>query len=192
MFPDRDLVIACTSNIAMVTQMNDNLPNIIAETVLDLPKTVGDWIEDVAVPAVKELYKNIALTAQGFLPPKVPNKPASFANNLKAYVGEYSDPLWGSFEIGITKEKDSATGKEKEVLTFKYNDFNSTLEHYHYDAFVATFNDVLFMFRALITFSPDPVPGKHSKSSGGLPIKRLQIQELPAGDGISKSVFEKK
>ncbi|KAG0211785.1 hypothetical protein BGX33_004062 [Mortierella sp. NVP41] len=200
MFPDQDLVIASLSNIVMVSQLAHNLPYPIAETVLDLPKknnTSGekeDWIEDVAVPQVKEFYNNVALLTQGFLPEKVPNKPPTFSDNLQAYTGEYSHPYWGKFMIGLERKKTHKDGKdekEEEVLTFKFNEFGSSLEHYHFDAFVATFDDPLLKTRALISFVPNSMGEEQQQHAKDQPVKSLHIQELPAGEGISHSVFKR-
>ncbi|KAG0281624.1 hypothetical protein BGZ95_001478 [Linnemannia exigua] len=154
-YPDYDLVIASTSNIVKVSEVADFLPTLIAEILLDLPRNTIDWIEEVAVPAVKEYYSAVAMIAQGaLLPSKIPNKPATFANNLSAYVGEYSDPQFGSFIIRLETGNNKTT-----TLTYKYNEFTSTLEHYHYDAFVATLDDPLLKFKALINFSAEPISG---------------------------------
>ncbi|KAF9152142.1 hypothetical protein BG015_005731 [Linnemannia schmuckeri] len=194
MFPHDDLVIASTSNIVKVSQIGDYIPLHIADVLFDLPiNSTFDWIEEMAVPEVKGYYTAMKQLGQGFLPPQIPNKPATFANNLSAYVGEYADPLFGKFVIGLEKKKDPNTGKEIEVLTYKYNEFASTLEHYHYDAFVATLDDPLLRFRALMTFSADPVKGgEKGGDKKKRPIMRMQIQELPAGTGISKKIFKKR
>ncbi|KAF9905736.1 hypothetical protein EC991_001339 [Linnemannia zychae] len=198
MYPDHDLVITSVSNIAGVTQISDYLPTRIAETLLDLPKDNNsniDWIEELAVPEIKAYYSAVRELAQGFLPPKIPNKPATFANNLRAYVGEYTDPQFGTFVIDLeTRTTNSSTGTRKEeVLTFKYNELTSILEHYHYDGFVATLDDVMLKFKALITFSADPISGGGDKNDKkNQPIKRMQIQELPAGAGISKKIFKRR
>ncbi|KAF9137500.1 hypothetical protein BGX30_010155 [Mortierella sp. GBA39] len=193
MFPDDDLVIATTSNIAKVTQISDYIPIEIANVLLDLPiNKTFDWIEELAVPEVKAYYTAAEELSHGFLPPQIPNKPATFANNLRAYVGEYTDPLFGTFVVELEEKKDSKTGKKKEVLTYRYNEFRSVLEHYHYDAFVVTMNDPLLKFRALMTFSADPVKGEKGGDKKKKPIMRMQIQELPAGMGISKKIFKKR
>lgn len=193
MFPDDDLVIASTSNIAKISQIGDYIPIQIANVLLDLPiNKTFDWIEESAVPEIKAYYTAVKELSQGFLPPKIPNKPATFANNLRAYVGEYNDPLFGTFFVGLEEKKDPKTGKKKEVLTYKYNEFKSVLEHYHYDASVATFYDPLLKFRALMTFSADPVKGEKGGDKKKRPIMRMQIQELPAGTGISKKIFKKR
>ncbi|KAG0373103.1 hypothetical protein BGX24_012156, partial [Mortierella sp. AD032] len=186
-YPDYDLVIASTTNIVKVSEVADILPTVIAEILLDLPRSTIDWVEEIAVPAVKEYYSAVTLIAQGaLLPPKIPNKPAMFANNLRAYVGEYSDPQFGSFFIGLETDNNKTT-----TLTYKYNELTSTLEHYHYDAFVATLDDPLLKYKALITFSADPVSGGDNDKKKR-PITRMQIQELPAGVDISKKVFKKR
>ncbi|KAF9135331.1 hypothetical protein BGW39_003438 [Mortierella sp. 14UC] len=194
-YPDHDLVIASVSNIVGIYQIANYLPKIISETLLDLPKDSSsniDWIEEIAVPQVKAYYAATAELAQGFLPPKVPNKPATFANNLRAYAGEYSDPQFGTVTIGLeTQSTNSSTGA-KEVLTFKYSVFNSTLEHYHYDAFVATLENPMVRTKALITFSADPVSGREKEDKKKRPIARMQIQELPLAMGISDKVFKRR
>ncbi|KAF9135330.1 hypothetical protein BGW39_003437 [Mortierella sp. 14UC] len=152
-----------------------------------------DWVEEIAVSEIRTYYSTARKSAQGFLPPKVPNKPATFANNLRDYIGEYSDPQFGTFVIGLeTQTTNSSTEAKKEVLTYKYNEFTSTLGHYHYDGFVATLDDALLKFRALITFYADPVSGGEKGDKKKRPIARMQIQELPAGEGISKKVFKRR
>ncbi|KAF9932962.1 hypothetical protein FBU30_006948 [Linnemannia zychae] len=190
-FPDQDLIIASTTNIASISHIGDILPTYISEIVLDLPKSTTDWVEEIAVPLTKETYQQLAITKQGALPPKIPNKPATFADNLLAYVGKYHDILFGTFEIGL--EERAVPGQRdimEKVLTLKYNELWSTLEHYHYDSFVVTFTDVLVKFRALVTFSSEPRSFGDRKKK--LPMVRLQIQELPAGHGISKRVFKRR
>ncbi|KAF9337142.1 hypothetical protein BGZ91_009633 [Linnemannia elongata] len=193
MFPDDDLVIASTSNIVKISQIGYYLPIQIADVMLDLPiNKTSDWIEELAVPQVKEYYTTAKKLSQGFLPPQIPNKPATFANNLRAYVGEYTDPLFGTFVIELEEKEDSKTGRKKEVLTYKYNELTSVLEHYHYDAFVATLDDPLLKFRALMTFSADPVKGEKGGDQKKRPIMRMQIQEMLYGAGISKKIFKKR
>ncbi|KAF9905735.1 hypothetical protein EC991_001338 [Linnemannia zychae] len=191
-YPDHDLVVASVSNIVGVSQISSYLPTLISETLLDLPKSNIDWIEEIAVPQVKAYYSMMTERSQGFLPAKIPNKPATFANNLRAYTGEYSDPEFGTFSIGLeTKSISSSAGAENEgVLTYKYGWFNSTLEHYHFDSFVATLDNPMLRTKVLITFSADPISGG-DKNDKNQPITRMQIQEMPLGMGISKKVFKK-
>jgi hypothetical protein len=191
MFPEDDLVIASTSNIVKITQINDYIPIRIAEELLDLPvNKTFDWIEGAAVPEVQAYYAAMKELSQGFLPARIPNKPATFANNLRAYAGEYFDPLFGTFFVAVEERKDDKTGKMKEVLTYKYNEFTSVLEHYHYDAFVATLDDPMIQFRALMTFSSDPASKGDDKGKKRA-MTRMQIQEIPAGQGIQKKIFKK-
>ncbi|KAG0358788.1 hypothetical protein BGX24_005913, partial [Mortierella sp. AD032] len=183
-YPDHDLVISSTSNIFGGSQFAEVLPSLIAETLLDLPKSDIDWVEDLGVPLSKSFYDRL-LAPTDDLPPKIPKKPATFANNLSAYVGEYSDPQFGTFVIGLEK------GNKTTTLTYKFNEFTSTLKHYHNDAFVASLDEPLFHYDALITFSTDPVSGR-GRDKKKQSITRMQIQEVPGAMGISKKVFKKR
>ena len=179
MFPDQDLVIASLSNLAEINTLINAVHFYVVETLLDIKSNV-DWIEGFALPRVTALYESKAQAVQGSLPPQIPNKPATFAHNLKAYVGSYSDPLWGTWVIGVDKQKNATTGKEEEVLTYKLNEFGSVLEHYHYDAFVATINDVLLQTRMLMTFT--------IRSNR---VVTLHIQDPFAVVGMSNTTFKK-
>ncbi|KAG0273109.1 hypothetical protein BGZ96_005017 [Linnemannia gamsii] len=192
MFPYDDLVIASTSNIAKVTQIGEYLPIRIAEGLLDIPvSSTFDWVEELAVPEVRDFYTAWDQYSKGLIPPQVPNKPATFANNLHAYAGEYYDPLFGTFSVAVETTKDDKTGKTKEVLMYRYNGITSMLKHHHYDAFVVTLDDPVLLFKALITFSSDPV-SKGGDKGKKRPISRLQIQEIHAAAGIQKRIFKKR
>ncbi|KAF9135332.1 hypothetical protein BGW39_003439 [Mortierella sp. 14UC] len=193
-YPNHDPVITSTTNILSGAQIADSLSPLIAETLLDLLKSNIniDWIEEIAVPIVKGNHKNVALLAPGAFTPRIPNKPPTFPNNLRAYVGVYSDPQFGTFVIGL-EATNTTTSRKDDLLTYKYTEFTSTPKHYHYNSFVATLDDPMLRIKALITFSADPVFGADGKDDmKNRPITRMQIQELPAGLDISKKLFKKR
>ena len=155
---------------------------------------------DETVPEVKKMYELIAKNAQGLLPTRIPDKPATFSNSLEAYVGEYTHPYWGDFEISLKREEGLLTegeeggagesgknSKKNEALTFRFNGFGSVLEHYHNDSFVATLHNALTNTRALISFSFHPTLSNDSSPH----IEGLYLQEL-LGEGLSESLFKKK
>ncbi|KAI8603714.1 beta-lactamase/transpeptidase-like protein [Dissophora ornata] len=141
MFPDADLVIACLSN-ANMTSLPGEIPYLIADRVLGLPKT-QDWVE-VAIEKTRGWYAMKAtMSKTNFLkrkddPPK---------HQLCAYVGQYSDSVFGSVSIRQEREKGG-----EEVLYFKMRTFDSKLDHHHFDTFSTLLKDFGFQLGASITF----------------------------------------
>ncbi|KAF9364296.1 hypothetical protein BGX34_002003 [Mortierella sp. NVP85] len=151
-FPDADLVIVVLSNTNSSSLINC-LPMYIAEKLLDLP-TTQDWMSDLAVKGTKAIY-DIRETALGWdhLPKRIPDKPA--AQELQAYEGTYTHPALG--EITVRLEADSlttttTTTQKMDALFAKLGPFDSKLEHYHFDSFVVTLNDVDVKLTDLVTF----------------------------------------
>lgn len=225
-FPDHDLVIAMLANTCTFGHVCSFLPFSIATPMLNLPdvKVVKDedgddsWINGGAIPLAKEAYAGVEMIGEGiFLPIAVADRnPLMFAGDLKAYVGVYSHPFWGEFEITlgdkeeeeeevVMVEEDSGdpssttvTKKEEEkesedqVLRFRYNEYTSILEHYDQNMFIATFDDVLFKMRALMSFLPDTETLQQGLSdSNEFPRESLQIQDLVGALGISNALFSK-
>ncbi|KAG0064432.1 hypothetical protein BGZ89_009099 [Linnemannia elongata] len=230
-FPDHDLVIAMLANTCTFGHVCSFLPFSIATPMLNLPdvKVVKDedgddsWINGGAIPLVKEAYAGIEMIGEGiFLPIAVADRnPLMFAGDLKAYVGVYSHPFWGEFEITlgdkeeeevvvevvevvmveedggdpssttVTKEEEEKES-EDHVLRFRYNEYTSILEHYDQNMFIATFDDVLFKMRALMSFLPDTETLQQGLSdSNEFPRENLQIQDLVGALGISNALFSK-
>lgn len=86
---------------------------------------------------------------------------------LKDYAGEYEHPAYGIFSV--TNSGDSLTGK--------YNSFNFTLEHFHYDVFQTKDN---------VNFDNEKISFLSNKKGD---IDKLAISLEPAVDDI---VFTKK
>ncbi|KAF9284110.1 hypothetical protein BGZ88_010129 [Linnemannia elongata] len=225
-FPDHDLVIAMLANTCTFGHVCSFLPFSIATPMLNLPdvKVVKDedgddsWIKGGAIPLAKEAYAGVELIGEGiFLPIAVADRnPLMFAGDLKAYVGVYSHPFWGEFEITlgdkeeeeeevvmveedggdpssttVTKEEEEKES-EDQVLRFRYNEYTSILEHYDQNMFIATFDDVLFKMRALMSFLPDTETLQQGLSdSNEFPRENLQIQDLVGALGISNALFSK-
>ncbi len=89
------------------------------------------------------------------------------SHSLKDYAGEYEHPAYGVFSI--TNSSDSLTGK--------YNSFNFTLEHFHYD---------IIQSKDDIVFSEQKISFLSNKKGD---IDKLTISLEPAVDDI---VFVKK
>ncbi|KAK3840528.1 MAG: beta-lactamase/transpeptidase-like protein [Linnemannia elongata] len=192
-----------------------NLPD--AKTIKD-EKGDDSWIEGGAIPLAKEAYAGLELISEGiFLPIAVADRnPLMFADDLKAYVGVYSHPCWGEFKITLGDKDEEKEEKEKvmvknddpssttvaneqeekerkdQVLRFQYNEYTSTLEHYDQNTFIATFDDVLFKMRALVSFLPNTETSQQGlPDSNEFPRENLQIQDLVGAIGISDALFSK-
>ncbi|KAF9120496.1 hypothetical protein BGX30_003135 [Mortierella sp. GBA39] len=219
-FPDHDLVIAMLANTSTFGHVNSFLPFSIATPMLNLSgvKTIKDengydsWIEKGAIPLANEAYAGLELIGGGIFSPiaVADRNPLMFADDLKAYVGVYSHPFWGEFQITlggkggeeekesgdpssttITKEEEEKK-KEDQVLRFRYNEYTSTLEHYDQNTFIATFDDVLFKMQVLMSFLPDTETSQQGlPDSNEFPRENLQIQDVVGALGISDAVFSK-
>ncbi|KAG9065227.1 hypothetical protein KI688_002550 [Linnemannia hyalina] len=221
-FPDHDLVVVMLANTSVFGHVNSFLQFSIATPMLNISgvKTIKDenghdsWIEKGAIPIAEEGYAGIEFIGGGvFLPIAVADRnPLMFADDLKAYVGVYSDPFWGEFHITlgdkeeeeekkkegkdpsstiITKAEEEKK-KEREVLRFRYNEYTSTLEHYDQNTFIATFDDVLFKMQVLMSFLPDTETSQQGlPDSNEFPRENLKIQDVVGALGISDAVFSK-
>ncbi|KAF9994050.1 hypothetical protein BGZ80_006130 [Entomortierella chlamydospora] len=128
-YPDDDLVIAQLSNVQHF-QLAKNLARYIADELLDLPRT-KDWIFVEAVKETKSSYEDLAKEMAGDLPERILNKPAT--HPTQAYVGEYSNPVYGKIKICLGCDKSGEDGS----LYFELWGCKDKLEHYHFDSFVA-------------------------------------------------------
>jgi hypothetical protein len=218
MFPDHDLVIAILANTSTFRHVCTFLPFSIATPLLNIPnmknkKDSDDedkWIEASAIPKAEEAYAAVEFLAGGAFPvldDTEETSPLTFEDDLGAYVGEYTHPFWGKFEITLVDRKEgegdrkisSSKSGQKEgkverkepVLRFRYNEYTSTLEHYDHDTFIATFEDALFKMRALMSFLPDVETLKELPDSKEFPRENLVIQNLPGAIGISEALFSK-
>ncbi|KAF9547062.1 hypothetical protein EC957_008911 [Mortierella hygrophila] len=222
-FPDHDLVVAMLANTGALGHITSFLQFSIAIPMLNLPgvEIIKDenghdsWIEKGAIPIAKEGYAGIELIGDGvFLPIAVADRnPLMFADDLKAYVGVYSHPFWGEFQItlgdkeeeeeeekkesrdplstAITK-KEEEKKKEDQVLRFRYNEYTSTLEHYDQNTFIATFDDIVFKMQVLMSFLPDTETSQQGlPDSNEFPRESLKIQDVVGAIGISNAVFSK-
>ncbi|KAG0006848.1 hypothetical protein BGZ65_002883 [Modicella reniformis] len=131
-YPHADLVIAQLFNI-YPCELGPILDYHIVDELLNLPKT-ENWLLDVAVKETKMAYDTLASTLHGNLPQRVLNRPPT--HPWQAYVGMYFNPVFG--DISVRMERNIVTGEE--ALFFIYVSFDDQLVHYHYDAFVMTFD----------------------------------------------------
>jgi hypothetical protein len=166
-FPDADLVIVALTNTNSSSLINC-LPLYIAEKLLDLP-TTQDWISDLALTGTKTIYDiREAALGRDHLPKRVPDKPAAQA--LQAYEGTYTHPALGEITVRVEADSSSTTTtttttKQMDALFSKLGPFDSKLEHYHFDSFVVTLNDVDVKLTDLVTFrtaSDGSVVGLHT------------------------------
>ncbi|KAK3804555.1 MAG: beta-lactamase/transpeptidase-like protein [Linnemannia elongata] len=130
LFPDSDLVVAVLSNI-YAAMLPTFVPYYLADEILNLPRT-QDWMSQVAVNMTLETYRYIAESSQGTLPPRIKDKPTT--HPLHQYAGVYFNPLFGN--ISITLETSEADGVSNKGLHMRFNNFQSSMEHYHFDSFV--------------------------------------------------------
>ncbi|KAG0275456.1 hypothetical protein BGZ96_003791 [Linnemannia gamsii] len=178
------------------------------------------WIQASAVPMAKEAYTAVELAAEGIFSifaDADEKKPLTFEDDLGAYIGDYAHPFWGKFEITLVDREEVKGGKVDEkkgekdrkisssnfnqeegtdegkepVLRFRYNEYTSTLEHYNHNTFIATFDDVLFKMRVLMSFLPEVETSKELSDSKEFPRENLMIQELPWATGINEVLFSK-
>jgi hypothetical protein len=224
MFPELDLVIAMLSNTSDIGHFSNFLPYSIATPFFDIPgmrnnrDSAGEdkWIAVSAIPKAEETYAAVELIAGGIFSALDDNEertPLTFKDDLGAYVGEYTHPFWGRFEISLVEGKEEKGGEGEQgdreisssksdqevgqeewkepVLRFRYNEYTSMLEHYDHNTFIAIFDDVLFKMRVLMSFLPDVETLKEQPDSKEFPIENLAIQDLPGAMGISEALFYK-
>ncbi|KAF9128546.1 hypothetical protein BGW39_004963 [Mortierella sp. 14UC] len=154
-FPDDDLVIAQLANIQL-TGLLDNINFFIADMLLDLPLT-QDWLFDVAVRKTSKMYQLTDAQSEKGIPPQIKNRPSLLPR--EELVGEFEDALYGRLIVTTTvvlcqKEERDGDEEEKEEnkLEFRYNNYKSILEHYHFDAFKAVFSDLGETFAVTVCY----------------------------------------
>ncbi|KAG0204122.1 hypothetical protein BGX28_003845 [Mortierella sp. GBA30] len=146
MFPDDDLVIAQLHNIVR-PELARHIQFHIADHILNLPKT-KDWISVEAVNGTKEYYENFAKESEGIgrVPERIPDQPPT--HHLRAYVGEYSHPLYGTVSVGLdVDEKD-----DNDLLMFNWFDRVYKMQHHHFDLFLVKVSNPSGTEMELITF----------------------------------------
>ncbi|KAG0279607.1 hypothetical protein BGZ95_000740 [Linnemannia exigua] len=141
-FPDDDLVIAQLANISFATLLY-NINFYIADMLFDLPFT-QDWLFDVAVKDTSEQYKLEEEQRERELPPQIKNRPSVLPREELA--GEFENPLFGRVTVttvNTPRWKGDGNGeKEESELVIQYNNYKSTLEHYHFESFKSVFSDL--------------------------------------------------
>ncbi|KAF9287306.1 hypothetical protein BGZ88_008674 [Linnemannia elongata] len=138
-FPDDDLVVSILTNTA-ITDLPNNLPYYIADGILNLPQTV-DWLNDRVLNRTKAIYDLHDKVENGNLPDRIEGKPHRHA--LVDYTGEYTHPVFG--KIVITLQDDGS-------LFMKVREFESKLEHYHYESFKGYVQDFATRGNVFFTF----------------------------------------
>ncbi|KAG0378446.1 hypothetical protein BGX24_003847 [Mortierella sp. AD032] len=147
-FPDDDLVIAQLCNI-LPCNLLYSIDCYVADLLLELPSS-EDWF-DTAVKETREAYEADAEERQGDLPERVEGKPSVLEQ--KDFVGEFEHPVHGRVTVIVIvpdEAKEEKTGEEE--LEFRYNEFKSILEHYHFESFKAVLRDMGDVLPVLVTF----------------------------------------
>jgi hypothetical protein len=152
-----------------------NVPYYLADEILDLPRT-QDWMGDVAVNQTIEVYRYIAESNQGTFPPRIKNKPAT--HPLHQYTGAYFNPLFGN--VSVTLETSEADGVFNKGLHIRFENMQSSMEHYHFDSFVYTMDMWSMKVRKMLSFTT----GKDGKIEG------FQIEYLDEVQVFSKEKEE--
>ncbi|KAG0341535.1 hypothetical protein BG005_002919 [Podila minutissima] len=156
LFPDSDLVVAVLSNL-FIAMLPINVPYYLADEILDLPRT-QDWMGHVAVNQTIEVYRYIAESNQGTVPPRIKNKPAT--HPLHQYAGAYFNPLFGN--VSVTLETSEADGVFNKGLHIWFENVQSSMEHYHFDSFVYIQDMWSMKVRKMLSFTT----GKDGKIEG--------------------------
>ncbi|CAO3564011.1 unnamed protein product [Mortierella alpina] len=149
MFPNDDLVIAQLTNTD-ITKLPANVPYLIADRLLSLPKT-QDWVE-VSVKETQEFYDQLNALRKVNLPEQRNGPPS---HPLHEYTGEYSNPVHGKVSLRLEGEKNIGGVEGGEALYFKMRTFDSRMSHYHFDTFTAALKDFAVQFGAVITFQTE-------------------------------------
>jgi CubicO group peptidase (beta-lactamase class C family) len=103
------------------TRMNQALVNSLLDHLLGLPKK--DW-NGLYVDLLRKEHEASAERAEKWLASRHPSTKPS--HELAAYAGDYEHPAYGTMHVSL----------ERGALVWKWNTFNGTLEHFHYDTFV--------------------------------------------------------
>ncbi|KAF9279759.1 hypothetical protein BGZ68_007717 [Mortierella alpina] len=142
MIPNADLVIATLTNASM-TSLPTEMQYLIADRVLGLEKT-QDWVE-LAAEKSKGWYVMKATMSKINFQRRLDNPPT---HPLCAYVGDYSDPVFGKVSVRLEHAKEA----EEDALYFKMRTFDSKLDHHHFDTFSTMLKDFGWEVGAAITF----------------------------------------
>ncbi|KAH7056521.1 beta-lactamase/transpeptidase-like protein [Linnemannia elongata] len=138
-FPNDDLVVSILTNTA-ITELPTSLPYYIADGLLNIPQTV-DWLNDQVLNRTKYIYDLYDEVENDNLPDRIEGKPHSHA--LVDYTGEYTHPVFG--KIVVTLQDDGS-------LFMKVREFESKLEHYHYESFKGYVQDFAIRGNVFFTF----------------------------------------
>ncbi|KAF9896794.1 hypothetical protein BX616_006738 [Lobosporangium transversale] len=142
-FPNDKVIIASLSNILPSTPAT-YLPYYIADHLFGLP-TTKDWLAE-SVRENKLYYEFVQDELKGAsLPPQIRDKPPT--RPLIDFAGTYENPIHGSITIRLESE-----GGKGESLFFNINQFDSKMDHYHYDSFKFILNDDGIVISTLLTF----------------------------------------
>ncbi|KAG0276323.1 hypothetical protein BGZ95_007694 [Linnemannia exigua] len=153
-FPNDDLVIAQLCNIH-TSYLQLPIDFYVADMLLDLP-SCKDWLFDFAVKRTRDVYEEVAVENQGNLPEKAEGKPSMLEQG--ELIGEFEHPVLGRVTVvNVVPEKRDETKEEEEKngegrLEFRYNEFKSILEHYHFESFKVVLVDLGDSLPVLITF----------------------------------------
>ncbi|KAG0093205.1 hypothetical protein BGZ92_007040, partial [Podila epicladia] len=63
----------------------------------------------------------------------IKNKPSNRA--LEDYVGVYAHPVYGAFDVALTRGSDKEDGERPRLVCSFATFINSPVEHYHYETF---------------------------------------------------------
>ncbi|KAK3819335.1 MAG: beta-lactamase/transpeptidase-like protein [Linnemannia elongata] len=154
-FPDDNLIIAQLVNI-YPTELPFYADFFIADKILNLPaypaSTQQDWLFNKAVEATAKQYDTLEEERDGKeLPTRIKGTVSALLR--EDMVGQFENPLYGVITIarGIP-DKDEGKEKGEEGLEFRYNEYRSTMEHYHYETFKMALEDLGVSEARLVSF----------------------------------------
>ncbi|KAG0000085.1 hypothetical protein BGZ80_006428 [Entomortierella chlamydospora] len=143
LFPDSDLVVAHLSNI-FTGSLTSFSAYLIADELLGLTKTL-DWIS-VAIKTSQDYFDLVDESTRGNFPKRIENKPPT--HDLAGFVGDYQSPSHSDISVHL-----KTNSEDKEELYIRFRDYDSKLDHYHYDSFSTTWEVSLFRIAQLVTFT---------------------------------------
>ncbi|OAI42263.1 hypothetical protein AYO40_00015 [Planctomycetaceae bacterium SCGC AG-212-D15] len=130
------------------TRMNLAVSNAIVDKLLDLP--ARDW-NDFFQSQLRKAEKDARTRYESWMAQR--NLSAGPTQPLKAYVGDYSDPAYGTARIVL----------ERGQLIWKWSTFSAPLVHFHYDTFVIQ-DEVLSYPRIVFTIDRNGEPASFQVS----------------------------